>query len=98
MHDGGQSVQAVADKDAEERADIELALGPDVEEAGAKAQGDAEPEKNIWRRRDQGLGQRPWIDKGALEQGVKRLKRIGAAEGHGQAGDDEPGNDGDHRK
>src|SRR6266702_8160970 len=81
MHDRGQSVQAVADEDAEERADVELALGPDVEETGAKTQADAEPEKDIWRRRDQGLRQRPWIDKGALEQGIKRLpgrrRRIG---------------------
>ena len=98
VHHRGQPVQAVADEDAEEGTNVELALGPDVEEAGAKAQAHAEPEKDIRRGRDQGLGQRPWIDKGALEQGIKRLKRVGAAEGDGQAGHDEAGDDGDYRK
>jgi len=91
-------MQAVPDEDAEKRANIELALGADVEEAGAKAQGDAEPQKNIWCRRDQGLGQRAWIDKRSLEEGIKGLKRVRAAESDGEAGDDEAGDDRDDRK
>src|SRR5207302_10332215 len=54
MHDRWQSVQVVPDEDAEERPDVELAFSADVEEAGAKTQGDAKPQKNIWRGRDQG--------------------------------------------
>src|ERR1700674_3680081 len=91
-------MEAVPDEDAEERANVKLAFGPDVEKAGAKPQRNAKPQKDVRRRGDQGIGKRVRIDKRALEQGIKRLQWIGAAEGDRQAGHDEPGDDRDHWK
>src|ERR1700686_1573698 len=85
MQDRGQPMQAVPDEDAEERANVKLAFGPDVEEPGAETQRNTQPEKDVRRRGDQCLGQRPLIDKRALEQGIERLPGIGAAEGDRQA-------------
>src|SRR6202035_3339293 len=88
MQERRQPMQAVPDEDAEERANVKLAFGPDVEKAGAKPQRHAKSEEYIWRRGDQGVGKRVRIDKRALEQGIERLQWIGATEGDRQAGHD----------
>ena len=98
VEDARQSLEVVAREHAEDRAQVELALGPDVEEAGAEPERHRQAEEDVRDRRHERLAKRPVVGEGALEQGGERRDRIVAGEQDRDPGDDETARDRQHRE
>jgi hypothetical protein len=90
MHDHRQTRrQRIADKHADQRAHIKLALRADVEQPGHKAQRNTQPEQYVGRRDEQRIAERTAARKRALHKRRIDLERVRAGDDQDHACDDQ---------
>src|SRR5439155_9008859 len=82
VDDARRAGQAVAGQHPEDRAEVELTLGADVEQAGAETQSHRQPQENIGSHGDQRLGEGARVGERALEERGEGGEGIRARDDH----------------